>query len=313
MEENRKPIHVIINPLSGYGGQKLLLTELRKELFSAKLDAVEHVTRGPGDATRLARNIAPRASAIIAWGGDGTVSEIAQGLLGSSTPMLCVKAGTENLLAKELHIPRNPAALLDLLILNNTMEFDVGMINERAFHSIIGVGFDAEVVRRVAAERTGHISHLSYFWPIWRTFWEHDFPEISVMADGENVFCGQGLVFVGNISRYSSGLRICSRACFNDGELDLVIYPCNRQGSLIRHAALTIMRRHLLQEDVLYRRVKKIWIETEKPLTCEVDGDVGPITPLEISVSPDKIRLIVPARRENLISWLIRKSNILKG
>ncbi len=303
-QDSPGPVHIIVNPLSGYGGQKLILGRVLGVLSREGIDFVRHVTSGPGHATRLARAAADTAGTVIPWGGDGTVNEVARGLIGSPTPLLCVHAGTENLLAKELRMPKKPENIVETLTSRRIMEFDIGTINDRTFLSIVGVGFDAEVVRRVSAERTGHISHLSYFWPIWRTFWEHDFPRIAVSADGEDVFAGEGLVFVGNIRRYSSGLRICSRASCNDGKLDLVVFKCGSQGRLVIHSLLTLLNRHPVQRDVIYRTAQRIRVSTEKPLTCEVDGDVGPVTPLDIAMSRQKIRLLLP-RRTAGISRLI--------
>jgi len=294
IKEKRKPVHIILNPLSGQGGSKFILNRLLKLMSRAHIDVECHSTRKPGHATRLAQSIAPRASAVIPWGGDGTVNEVTQGLLGTDTPLLCVHGGTENLLAKELCMPRRPENIFATLLSEKTMQFDVGWINGKTFLSIVGIGFDAEVVRRVSAARTGHISHLNYFWPIWRTFWEFDFPRLSVTADGEHVFSGDGLVFVGNIKRYSSGLRICSRASCSDGVLDLVVFKCASQGRLVLHSLFTLFNRHHIQPDVIYKTAKNIQIKTEKPLTCEIDGDVGPVSPLNISVAPQKIRLFLP-------------------
>ncbi len=294
MNSNEKPVYIIINPKSGYGGRKLLLAELRTRLKRVGLAAVEHITTCAGDATDYAREITPLASAVLAWGGDGTANEVANGLAGSDVPLLIAPAGTENLLAKELRIPRAPGDLVALLKYGDVMECDMGMINGQTFHSILGVGFDAEVVRRLSASRTGHISHLSYFWPIWRTFWEHNYPKMRVFADGEEIFQGRGLAFVGNISRYSVGLRICRDAKFDDGLLDLVVFECQKQVGLILHAAWTMLRRHPLKGNVIYRPARNIRIETDEPLTCQMDGDVGPKSPLDISIAPFKMKLIVP-------------------
>jgi diacylglycerol kinase (ATP) len=295
MIETGKPVHVIINPRSGYGGQKRLLGDLRREIRAAGWDVVEYVTQCVADATRYAKSIISEASAVIAWGGDGTVNEVAGGLAGSDVPLLAVRAGTENLLAKELSIPKRPVDLVGLLKSGEIMDCDIGMINGLSFHSILGVGFDAEVVRRVTQTRTGHISHLSYFWPIWRTFWEHNFPRLKVQADGELIFEGRGLAFVGNISRYSSGLRICRDARFDDGLLDLVVFECDQQVRLLLHAAWTLLRRHPLKGNVFYKPARTIHIESDKPVHCQLDGDLGPTTPLDISISPHKIKLIVPS------------------
>ena len=112
--------------------------------------------------------------------------------------------------------------------------------------------------------RTGHISHLSYFWPLWRTFWEHDFPRMRITVEQEAVFDDFGLAFVGNISRYAVGLRICRDARYDDGLLDLVVFSCREQTALMLHAAWTLLRLHPLRGDVIYRRVRSARIETDR-------------------------------------------------
>jgi diacylglycerol kinase family enzyme len=261
---------------------------------AAGLELVEYSTRGPMDATHYARGIRGRAAAAIVWGGDGTVHEVANGLAGSGVPILACPAGTENLLAKELRIPSDPRRIVDVIRHGQIVDCDVGRINDRNFLLIIGVGFDGEVVRRLTAIRTGHISHLSYFWPIWRTFWEHDFPRMRIAIDGELAFDDFGLAFIGNISRYAVGLRICRDARFDDGLLDLVVFSCREQTGLLLHAAWTLLRLHPLKGNVLYRRIRNARIETDRPVPSEVDGNLGPSTPLDISISPGRIKLLIP-------------------
>ena len=224
-----RPLHLIINPRSGYGSERLVLADLRREIRSAGYEMVEYTTRFAGDATRRAREIADQASAVMVWGGDGTVSEIANALAGTEVPIVACPAGTENLLAKELLMPATGKGLVEVLRSGLEVHCDVGCINGRNFLLIIGIGFDGEVVRRLSTIRTGHISHLSYFWPIWRTFWEHDFPQLRVVADGQEVFNDFGMAFVGNISRYAVGLRICRDALYDDGLLDVVVFSCREQ------------------------------------------------------------------------------------
>jgi diacylglycerol kinase family enzyme len=301
--DNTLPVHLIVNPRSGYGGHRLLLSDLRLAVKEAGLQMVEYTTRGPMDAADYARGIRDHASAAIVWGGDGTVHEVANGLAGSKVPILACPAGTENLLAKELRIPSDPRLIVEVLRHGQVVDCDVGRINNRNFLLIIGVGFDGEVVRRLTAVRTGHISHLSYFWPIWRTFWEHDFPRMRITADGELVFDDYGLAFIGNISRYAVGLRICRDARFDDGLLDLVVFSCREQTGLLLHAAWTLLRLHPLRGNVLYRRIHSARIETDRPVPSETDGDLGPTTPLDISVSPDRIRLLIPPSRGRWGFW----------
>lgn len=298
------PVHLVVNPHSGYGGGHIILGEMRHEMRRAGLRIVEYTTTGPGDATRYVQNLPGKAAAVFVWGGDGTVSEVAAGLVGTDLPILCSQAGTENLLAKELKIPGDPRRLIDVLLHGETVDCDVGYINGRSFMLIIGIGFDGEVVRRLASSRRGHISHLSYFWPLWRTFWEHRFPRLRVTSGDEMIFDDLGLAFVGNISRYAVGLRICRDARFDDGMLDLVIFRCREQAKLMLHAGWTLLRRHPLKGDVLYRRVKDIRIESDRPTASEVDGDPGPELPLNIAMADGRVRLIIPRTQHlSVFGW----------
>ena len=296
-QDKTKPVHLIVNPRSGHGGRRHALGELRLAMYEAGVNVVEYTTRSAEDATRRAREIAPDARAVVVWGGDGTVNDVVNGMISSPTPILPCPAGTENLLAKELRIPSDPRRIVETLLTSPTRECDVGLINGRNFMLIIGVGFDGEVVRRLSAVRTGHISYLSYFWPIWRTFWEHDFPKMRIVADGEEIFNDFGMAFIGNISRYAVGLRICKDAVFDDGLLDLVVFSCRRQTALVLHAAWTLLRRHPLKGDVIYKQFRNLQIECDRTVLSQVDGDVGPDTPLDISLAPGKIKLIIPPQR----------------
>jgi YegS/Rv2252/BmrU family lipid kinase len=294
--DRSRPVHLIVNPKSGYGGSKHLLGDLRLAVRAANLDLVEYVTRAPGDATRYARSITRDASAVLVYGGDGTMSEVANGLAGSELPMLPCPAGTENLLAKEIGVPGDPGRIVRTLLDGRVVLCDVGKINDRFFLLILGVGFDGEVVHRVAQQRKGHISHLDYFWPIWRTFWEHRFPLMRIELDGERVFEDRGLAFVGNISRYAMGLRICCDADYSDRELDMVIYPCHEQSVLVLHSAMTLLGLHARSHHVIYRRFRHARIDSDASVSTQIDGDPGPSGPLDIRVLAEQVRLIVPEK-----------------
>ncbi|MCD6364707.1 MAG: hypothetical protein J7M14_02405, partial [Planctomycetes bacterium] len=255
---------MIINPRSGYGGSRHALGEFRAAAKDLGLNVVEYTTSAPQDATVYAQSIADDASAVLVWGGDGTVNEVAHGLAGTDVAILPCHAGTENLLAKDLRIPRSPRRIIGVLRTGQVVSCDVGKINGKSFLLIVGVGFDGEVVQRLDTFRTGHISQLSYFWPIWRTFWEHRFPRMHLRADGEDVFDGRGLAFVGNIARYATGLRICRDAHFDDGMLDLVVFACHRRTELIFHAMRTVIGLHRSHPRALYRHFKHLTIETDR-------------------------------------------------
>jgi diacylglycerol kinase family enzyme len=143
----------------------------------------------------VAADAAEDTRAILAVGGDGTVREVVDGLLHSrrKIPVAILPTGTENLAAREFETPTDPTGIVQTILGGRAVPCDVGVTNGRHFLVVTGAGFDAEVVHRLADCRGRHITHWNYFWPIWRTFWEHRFPRLTVSADGEEVFEGRGL------------------------------------------------------------------------------------------------------------------------
>jgi len=223
------------------------------------------------------------------------VREIAHGLEGSDKPLLIVPGGTENLLANEMGLDQSLKTLARTFEAGFTRTFDLGNANGRCFTSIAGFGFDGEVVKGVNHNRTGHINYFDYFWPLWRTFWRYGFDSMTVEVDGEQIFDGRGLVFVGNISRYAIGLKILARADYSDGLLDICIYKCAGQMHLVKHSAMTVLKHHASCRDVIYCQGKFIKITSDNPeLATEIDGDPGPAVPVEINVIPKAVRLMVP-------------------
>jgi diacylglycerol kinase family enzyme len=172
---------------------------------------------------------------------------------------------------------------------------DLGNVNGRCFTSIAGFGYDGEVVKKVSEQRAGHIDHYDYFWPMWRSFWNYEFNPMRVEVDGEEIFDGPGLVFVGNISRYAIGLQILHHADYGDGLLDVCIYKCGCRLHLIKHSLMTIVKHHAGCRDVIYRQGKSISISsnTDK-IKTEIDGDPGPALPVKINVIPQAVNCIVP-------------------
>lgn len=290
-----KKLLAIINPISGYARSRQLPIVLARRLAQEGLTARFHWTTGPRHAANLARQEADKFDAVIVAGGDGTISEVVQGLAGKDKPIILLPTGTENLLAKELKISSNIDALIAAIKMGTEHDFDLGKVNDKHFLLISGVGFDAQVLNHLIRYRTGNITHLTYFWPIWRTFWEYRFPPISVWVDGQQIFDNQpGLVFVSNINRYAVGLRICMHARCDDGLLDVCIYPCDHQWPLLVHAWRTTWRKHLDKTGAIYRQGKSIRIESTQTVPFQTDGDPAGYLPAHYSIVPHQVKILTP-------------------
>ncbi|MFH1371691.1 MAG: diacylglycerol kinase family protein [Planctomycetota bacterium] len=291
-------IAYIINPKSGASsGEKLPGWRFEEYLSGRGFEVRVNLTRSLEHACELATDAAADASCamVVGVGGDGTIREIAHGLEGSSKPLLIIPGGTENLLANELGLDKSLRTLTRTFEAGFTRSFDLGSANGKCFTSIAGFGFDGEVVKAVDRNRTGHINYFDYFWPLWRTFWRYRFDSMKVEVDGEQIFDGRGLVFVGNISRYAIGLNILEKANYSDGLLDICIYKCASRTHLVKHSAVTVLKRHGRCRDILYRQGKEITVSSDNPdLPTEIDGDPGPSVPVKITVIPAAVRMMAP-------------------
>lgn len=291
---------LIVNPIAGAGTDRRLLRGMIAVAKQAGIEFDYQVTQGPGSARQLAAGISadPRNAGsirgVMVIGGDGTVHEVADGLAGSPLPLLVWPTGTENLFAKSFRFRANPRAALDCLLRGQVRNIDLGQANGRSFLIVAGMGFDAEVVHRLVGVRTGHISHLTYSAPLWRTFWEHRFPHFRVYAESSLLWEGQGLVFVGNLPRYCLGLRVIRDAICDDGLLDLCIFPCRGRLRLIGHSLRTLLRTHVEHGGVLYRRLRNVRVESDAPVPVELDGEAAGQLPLELRVRPGALRVLVP-------------------
>lgn len=292
-------VALIVNPKSG-GTHSGTQTRPLKKYFAARgFEVRPNLTRSLRDACELATEAAVdyNCGVVVAVGGDGTIREVAHGLEGSDKPLLIVPQGTENLLANELGYDHRLETVVRTFEEGSIRSLDLGRANGRCFTSIASFGYDGDVVAMVHQARRGHICHMDYAWPVWRSFWAYKFQPMKVTVDGTEVFNDRGLVFVGNVSRYALGLNILYKADYGDGLLDVCIYKCHNRLRLLKHSLLTVAKRHWTRRDVIYLQGKKIQVTADAPgITTEIDGDPGPKLPVDIEIVPQAVKVLVPEK-----------------
>jgi diacylglycerol kinase (ATP) len=279
---------VIANPSAGRGASAGLVHQLHETFRREGIACTVSLTGDSGHATLLADSAREKFDLIAVVGGDGTVNEVLQSVRSDRPAVLIVPTGTENVLAKYLGLTASLRRLWDVIRDGWAVRFDLGRTGRRRFSMLASVGFDAAIVHALHAERSGTITHLSYFWPIWRQFWQYDWPVLSVTADGREVFHGRGMIVVGNISRYALGLQICSEATPTDGLLDVFVMRCQSRWQLLTWAIVVGLRMHKRLTHAVYARARRICIAAEDKMTIpvEVDGDPAGLLPVEIDVLP---------------------------
>jgi diacylglycerol kinase family enzyme len=288
---SRQWVAVQRNPMSGAGPRRQLLVDLVSGLRRAGLGV-----RVFGDRAALTRRledpeVAARLACIVAAGGDGTIHDVVNRYPEATLAILPM--GTENLLARTLRIPRDGRAVARIIAANHVRAFDLGLAGERRFTLMASCGFDADIVHRTDARRSGHITRWNYFQPILESLRKYGYPEMRVVVDGgEPFFCRQ--LFVMNHAAYGFRLPIARDAVPDDGRFDVRAFQRGSAFRMIRYALSIVMRRHERRADVRVIRAQRLQVTSEQPVPVQVDGDPAGFTPLEISILPGALRVVAP-------------------
>lgn len=240
---------------------------------------------------------AGRLRAVVSAGGDGTLALWAN-RLPSDVAIAVLPLGTENIVAKCLGCRASAADLATTLAEGREVQWDAGVANGRIFLAMLGAGFDAEVVRRLHSARRGHISYLSYVSPILQTIATYRYPEMRIVVwpeeGAEPIALPARWAFIANLARYALGLEFCPTAEPSDGLLDGAFFARSGLLSGLRYLWKIRRGRHVADPSVRCVSGVRFRLESEQPAAYQLDGDPGGVLPVEVSVAPGRLRLLVP-------------------
>lgn len=285
---------VIVNPVSGQGRAKKFLPEIMAELEAAGLRPRVYLTEQEGQATQYAANAVREGSRlVIAAGGDGTVSEIINGIARTDVRLGVIPAGTGDVLAKELGIPAHrPLEACKIIIKGKTKQIDLGQADERHFVLMAGIGFDAQVVKEVDPKVKRLLKDLAYPLTGIKTLLTYKPSPLNITFDGRST---EGyFVVIGNARYYGGRFSITRQGEIDDGLLDVCVFKGNTTASFVRYVEGVITGTHLRFGDVDYYKAKHISVLSETPVFVQTDGEVIGKTPMEFSIAPQALTVLVP-------------------
>lgn len=300
---------LIVNPAaSSVTRRDLVVIEKR---LSAAHDLVTHRTTRQGHATRLAhRAMKEGADVVITVGGDGTVNEAANGLLGTNCALAPLPGGSTNVFARAIGYPNDATkatdAILDALEKKSFINAGVGKANGRAFMFHVGVGFDASVVDRV--EQRGALKkYLGHPWFIasairsWRSTDRQNLKFRVDTDDGRSVEIAQMAValnvnpytFLGNLP-----LELAPEVTLTTLPSLVAFEDMSIRNLITAGRAALLGKEGLPHGDGLHhlKEVAAATITSEQPFPYQLDGEpLDPVTELRLEYSPDAIQILAPA------------------
>ncbi len=297
-------VELIYNRAAGPRDVQDELAKALNYLGSRGWDLAVHETQRAHHATELAREAAEGgADLVVAVGGDGTIGEVASGLVGGRAAMGVLPVGTGNLWAHMLGLPVwspvYPSALMDaarVLVRGERRPIDLGKVGERYFILWSGVGFDAQIARNVEPHRDIRrtLGNLTYVVTGVAQALAMRGTRMTVVVDGRAQRCRVLLILISNAQLYGPSLRVSPEAQLDDGLLDVCIFRGQNFLDVWRHFVLLLAGRHETSSHIEMLRGQRIQILGEKPMPVHLDGDPAGTTPVDIQVVPRAIELIVP-------------------
>ena len=273
------PIAVIINPISGTGGRidvaRARATKAASLLASRGADPSNvFITERAGHAREIALNAVERGvSTIVAWGGDGTMNEVGAAVAFKDAALALVPSGSGNGLARELGIPFDPDAALDIAVRGRERTIDAGDIDGRLFFNVAGVGLDARVAHAFAVDGLARRGFGRYLRLTMRELAAYR-PDVLTVTTPAGSLCQPSLlVAIANGRQYGNGALIAPDAKLDDGRFDIVTISAR---SLVR-ASLELPFVFLGMVDrvggVRIQTAESVEITSPHPLVYHLDGE----------------------------------------
>lgn len=294
---NTKNIFCIVNPKAG-GGRKTqhVAAALHDILGNAAIDYEIVRTAKKGDGTFLARNaVAAGYDVVVAVGGDGTVNEIATGLVGAAAALAIIPLGSGNGLARGLRIPLAYHDACQVLLRGRQRTIDVGQVNDRYFFATSGVGFDASVGKKYNEHPHHSRGFLPYCAFAFTEFFTYTPPEIRIAYHGQTFSYTPLILTIANIEQYGSGAIIAPDALPDDGLLDIIIIPQVSPLKMLQYVPSLFSGKIDRMPDFITHKTDAVTITRAKPGPVHVDGETFHAgETLEYTILPHALNVCVP-------------------
>jgi diacylglycerol kinase (ATP) len=287
-----KSAFAIVNPVAGRGAA----TRAWKHL-STHVEWESATTEGPGHARTLAEAAVHEGyERVIAVGGDGTLSEVANGVAGSATALGIIPAGTGNDIATNFGIPRDPRKAAQLAERGPAEPIDLCTVetqqSSRYFMNVAGFGFDAEVAWRVNRLPKFGGGTLPYLAGVLQTLWQYRSPRMRIQIDGQLLDQKTFLVAVGNCPSYGGGMRIVPEARPDDGLVDVCVVTDLSRAQVLRLLPSLYSGGHVRHPAVKMFRCHSVTVDADVRVQCQADGELVGDLPARFGIHPGALRCV---------------------
>ncbi|MDM1299043.1 diacylglycerol kinase family lipid kinase [Empedobacter falsenii] len=293
----KNKIIFIINPIAGKGKGRMIETEIQSYFNQKNVEFETFLTESIGHATEITNQVLTKnPDIIVACGGDGTINEVAQALVGSNVALGIIPIGSGNGLAANLHIPKTTEKAFETILNAKINKIDAGKINENYFFSNMGLGIDADVINNYAQTKTRNF--LGYVTASTKAIFSFQPKKFSIELDNEHTLDDDFyFVFCSNSNEAGYGISFSPNAKLNDGKLDFLAVKKLNFIQQIQFSANVLGKRIEKMKQAKVLQVNSIKFNSNQPKSiAQVDGEavIFNQNSIEVSIVPNALNVIVP-------------------
>lgn len=290
----KEKVLIIINPISGTGRQRTALKAIKNGIDRINFDFEVKETKYACHATEIARQAAAdKYDIVVAVGGDGTVNEVASGLVGTETKMGIIPCGSGNGLARSLKIPLTPAKAVATLNENRMKRIDTMLVNENFCVSIAGIGFDALIAKEFQEKPKNTRGFHSYLQLIATKYPTYKPNEYKIEIDGKSSLEKAMFICLANANQFGYNAIVAPDSRIDDGLIDVCIVK-NIPLISATSTALLLMTKSLdLSPRVKIIKGKSVRIYNNSNEYANIDGEAKKIgKTIDISIKHKSLMVI---------------------
>jgi YegS/Rv2252/BmrU family lipid kinase len=292
---------IIYNPVArALSRRQHLLQRIIEALNRQGVAAALVATTGPGSASLQAkRQIEAGCDLILAAGGDGTINEVANGMIHSGVPLAIIPCGTANVLARETHIPVNMVAAAQAVFQMAPTRVAIGMLRlgsfeQRSFLCMAGAGLDADIVCHINLDLKAALGKLAYYIGGFAQALR-PLTEFEVTVDGAQYEASFALI--SRVRNYGGDLEIARGASLLRNEFQVVLFRGKHSLRYLPYLAAVSLRfaERINGCTFVYGRHVTCRALPGESIFAQVDGELAGKLPISAEIVPDALTLLLPA------------------
>ncbi|BAB05672.1 BH1953 [Halalkalibacterium halodurans C-125] len=292
---------LIVNKASGNGKGQRTWKKVEYELQIRNTPYLVRFTSGSGHATTIVKELLTEGvKTIIAVGGDGTINEVANGLVNHRVPLGIIPAGSGNDFARCLNIPMHYEKALHRIFENKQKKVDLLHLGQRHCLTVTGIGFDGKIAKTVNEAIYKNwfnqfgFGGLSYVLSMLEVLKDYRPTNIQITVDGKELFfSGVWLVAVANSPNYGGGIRICPEASYDDGLLNICVVHGMSKWQLLRLFPKAYKGKHVVMEQhVTLLTGKDVYVQSDTPVLVQSDGEPIMESPVRLQIKKGALSVV---------------------